>query len=268
MNEADIYAMGGLAQAALQVAGNITASTFNYEHTKELAKWQNDMNVQNWRMQNEYNLPENQIKRLEAAGLNPNLMYGQGNPGNAGSISSASAPGHNEVRNPFEGVQLMSAFQEAKSLALDNEMKSMRNQEELNKLYESEMRNNALRVFVRDKTLGTQEFGSFVFPDSYRWRNNKNLVDFDHLRHTPMYQQLEQLWQRGIINDKNIGLIGEKTGLLEKQSNVLEFNEQRNQLLADIMKGGVSDGNLSKLITLLLLNLLTSGSSGSLGKFW
>lgn len=38
---------------------------------------------QSWEQNNMYNLPENQMKRFKDAGLNPNLIYGQGNPGNA-----------------------------------------------------------------------------------------------------------------------------------------------------------------------------------------
>jgi len=39
-----------------------------------------------WNKQNEYNAPVNQMARLRAAGLNPNLMYGQGNVGNSQAI--------------------------------------------------------------------------------------------------------------------------------------------------------------------------------------
>lgn len=43
-----------------------------------------------WNMQNEYNTPEAQMQRFKNAGLNPNLIYGQGNSGNAGSLSPPS----------------------------------------------------------------------------------------------------------------------------------------------------------------------------------
>lgn len=48
---------------------------------------------QQWHMQNEYNSPAAQMKRLQEAGLNPNLVYGTGSATqNAPSIDSASAP--------------------------------------------------------------------------------------------------------------------------------------------------------------------------------
>ena len=65
----------------------------------ELAKYQNEWqtqenekayqrNLQMWNLQNEYNSPTQQMARLRAAGLNPNLVYGNGVTGN----SSGSAP--------------------------------------------------------------------------------------------------------------------------------------------------------------------------------
>lgn len=39
--------------------------------------------VEQWNRQNMYNTPEAQMARFKAGGLNPNLIYGQGNSGNA-----------------------------------------------------------------------------------------------------------------------------------------------------------------------------------------
>lgn len=46
-----------------------------------------------WNMQNEYNSPTSQMKRLREAGLNPRLVYGNGtDASNAGPVRSSSAP--------------------------------------------------------------------------------------------------------------------------------------------------------------------------------
>jgi len=47
-----------------------------------LAQFQADANERYLDKQNEYNTPANQMARYKQAGLNPNLIYGQGNPGN------------------------------------------------------------------------------------------------------------------------------------------------------------------------------------------
>lgn len=58
-------------------------------------------NIRFWKMQNEYNTPANQMKRLQDAGLNPNLIYGSGsaNTGVAGSIAP-SKPAPYNIKNP------------------------------------------------------------------------------------------------------------------------------------------------------------------------
>ena len=81
--------VGGLMQNNAQKK----AEKRQFEYSKQLAAYQNDMNVANWERQNEYNSPANQMKRLQEAGLNPNLMYGNGtaSAGNADSVHSVSA---------------------------------------------------------------------------------------------------------------------------------------------------------------------------------
>lgn len=75
---------------------------------------QNHRNVQNWKMQMEYNTPANQVKRLKEAGLNPALLYGNssgGVAGNAsGSPSAASAPQYS-VPNVAQDIMSYKRFE-------------------------------------------------------------------------------------------------------------------------------------------------------------
>ena len=65
-------------------------------------------NIKFWNMQNEYNTPKAQMKRLEDAGLNPALIYGSGatNTGVAGSIAP-SKPAPYNIKNPVPLQALM-----------------------------------------------------------------------------------------------------------------------------------------------------------------
>lgn len=65
-----------------------------------LAAYQNDLNVENWMRNNEYNSPENQMARYRAAGLNPNLIYGQMQ--NADGVSGADVSPTNFYDSPNE----------------------------------------------------------------------------------------------------------------------------------------------------------------------
>lgn len=59
-----------------------------------LAEYQYEKNLEQWNRQNEYNSPAAQMERYKAAGLNPNLIYGNGasSAGNAASSPQYQAP--------------------------------------------------------------------------------------------------------------------------------------------------------------------------------
>ncbi|AXH77710.1 MAG: DNA pilot protein [Microviridae sp.] len=63
----------------------------NAQNTK-LADYQYAQEVDRWNKQNAYNSPASQMARFKAAGLNPNLIYSQGNSGNATQIPHYTAP--------------------------------------------------------------------------------------------------------------------------------------------------------------------------------
>lgn len=60
------------------------------KHNKGLAVYQNEANREMIREQLEYDTPKNQMARFQDAGLNPNLVYGQGTPGNQGTPQRAA----------------------------------------------------------------------------------------------------------------------------------------------------------------------------------
>lgn len=84
----------------------LAGSALQHQYNKSLAKYQNDLNVSNWNMQNEYNTPVNQRKRLEEAGINPAVAFGNNSAGNAGSIASYQAPSVDITSNMLQGAQL------------------------------------------------------------------------------------------------------------------------------------------------------------------
>ena len=59
--------------------------------SKDLMNWQNANEVRMWQMNNEYNTPLNQMKRLQEAGVNPNLAFSNGQLSNVSASSPRSA---------------------------------------------------------------------------------------------------------------------------------------------------------------------------------
>lgn len=67
---------------------NLLGQTQNNIHQNDMMNQQRAWAVEDWNKQNAYNAPAAQMQRFKDAGLNPNLIYGQGNPGNATPIRS------------------------------------------------------------------------------------------------------------------------------------------------------------------------------------
>lgn len=63
------------------------------DYNLNLAKQQNQWNIEQWNRENEYNTPFAQMARMKAAGLNPDLAYGQQNLSAASPEMTAGEPG-------------------------------------------------------------------------------------------------------------------------------------------------------------------------------
>lgn len=96
--------LGGLANSFSQA--NLNKK--NRRWSEQMYQRQYADNLAFWAMQNEYNSPEAQMRRFQEAGLNPNLIYGQGNPGNAGAVQTPDVQGTDqrspEWGNAFSGA--------------------------------------------------------------------------------------------------------------------------------------------------------------------
>lgn len=91
---------------AKQFEHDINMVEMGYTQNKEMSLTEYNRNRKTIKQQNRYNTPENQMKRFEEAGLNPNLMYGQGSHGNQTETAKYQAPtvDYSEVANPELGA--------------------------------------------------------------------------------------------------------------------------------------------------------------------
>ena len=93
--------LGGLGSSAMNNKAVQDTNKANMEIAKYQAQWQQQENekayqrsLKMWNLQNEYNSPTQQMARIRAAGLNPNLVYGNGVTGN----SAGSAPQYESAK--------------------------------------------------------------------------------------------------------------------------------------------------------------------------
>ena len=97
------------------LVGGVTRNRSQRSEGKAQRTWQEDM----WNKQNAYNTPAMQMERLKKAGLNPALMYGQGNVGNAEKAGSYQQP---QIENV--GPSIAQAAASGSQLSLVNEQKN------------------------------------------------------------------------------------------------------------------------------------------------
>lgn len=74
-----------------------------YNRQNALDAYQRDVAM--WNLENEYNTPKSQMERYQVAGLNPNLIYSQGSPGNSTGTPKFNTP---EVNRMPTGIETLS----------------------------------------------------------------------------------------------------------------------------------------------------------------
>lgn len=126
VNQAGQLIIGAMNAANVAQSGkdNIAAVEAANRGNMELAKYQFEQNLEQWNRQNAYNTPLAQMQRFKDAGLNPNLIYGQGSNGNASSSPEYKAPTLQAYTGRTRDAQ---ALAQTSMLALEMQQKSLQN---------------------------------------------------------------------------------------------------------------------------------------------
>lgn len=146
----------GIAGLGLSQLNN----AINDKRSRNYQRFLNQMNIDNWKMVNEYNSPKSQVARMLEAGLNPALMYGTsagaGNAGDVGKVGSAPSYGSSSV--PSSPIETYVAFKNAANLESQNN-----NLQEQNKLLRAQVaESQARRTKTIMDTLGVQLNNRFL----------------------------------------------------------------------------------------------------------
>lgn len=84
-------AWNAVAGAAINAGAGIIGNLIAGRQSRKNLEMQNAFNVEMWNAQNAYDHPAAQMERLREAGLNPNLVYGNGAVGNTSGPAPKSA---------------------------------------------------------------------------------------------------------------------------------------------------------------------------------
>lgn len=190
----------------------------------ELAKYQYKKDLEMWNRNNLYNSPEQQMERLKAAGLNPNMVYGSGSA--AGNASTSTAPKFNApnlqfgLPNPAQGLpSMIAAYQEMQI-----------KKQQLNNLKATEdatRQKTILDAFATKlsavKASGAQDLLNFkTLQEENKWRmGNRKLTEQDlknQLLSEGMNYQLSYMKGRNSVQEAQISKMMQDTKYKELQA--------------------------------------------------
>ena len=96
-----------MAWGALAAVGAAVGKKLWDDHSsRKAAKQQYNYQMEMWNANNLYNSPLQQMERLREAGLNPNLVYGNGSATHTATMASAPSVNYKGVSNPMNNMLL------------------------------------------------------------------------------------------------------------------------------------------------------------------
>lgn len=229
MVSSGINAGANAAAIQQQNAANLRIAKLNNKANFKLAQYQFDKNLDMWYRQNAYNTPAAQMQRFADAGLNPNLIYGQGSAGNASSAPSYQAPEfHGAYMNAphFDFPNFVSMYFDAAQRAaqIDNLQASAKvaNEEVQNKI--------TLRALNRARLLSTNA-GTAYLLGSMPYRIGNQRLQYEYNNRT--------LESRVKLPEYQANYLAERTRLAGQQIQYMSSQIDLNQVRSALMRSQI-----------------------------
>lgn len=205
----------------------LLGSYLQYQYNSELQNKQNLFNLNMWNLQNAYNSPQAQMRRYEKAGLNPALIYSQGNPGNATSAPVQGVPDAPEISKDMR--ELGQAFNiEGLKIAIANRKKAQEEARQAKAAADDAVSdNNALSNLYWDYSFDPRT-GQFVYDGGIAHQADGSVESKDVL---PTVGAMARAKAMRILSDnyRTNSLLVPRANLIGTQG---RLNTQRYNLLA------------------------------------
>ncbi|AXH76669.1 MAG: DNA pilot protein [Microviridae sp.] len=217
-----------------QAKSNLRSRQFAEEWNFRQREWA----LQDWNMQNEYNSPVEQRKRMIAAGMNPALMYGQGgSSGLSAPVRSSPTEGYRPQPHQVDGVgQLAAIYDIIKTQAQTNlvdaqtkyaQSNNAKVQAWLKGLDQFDSANLGTNVFTQDTDSTTgktkNEQLGYIASDMHSKLGTQN---------AEWSLKLDENQRRNLYTEKNAELFTERILLAAAQRATTE--EQKNKIIEEI----------------------------------
>lgn len=204
--------------------------------SKNMYKRQRKDALEFWNMQNEYNSPVAQMARFKAAGLNPNLIYGQGNSGNAQAISVPDTQSVNFREPQIEGAHT-NALQSLMAVA-DLRIKAAQadNLDAQNEVIKNQALLTSWQAQRTEFDLGMERSLSDVSADARREQLRKLQID----NQVTMNRDIRE----AALNASNVNEAAER--ILSMQDQRLSNAQNREQSRAEVARIKENISNMQK----------------------
>jgi len=225
---------------------------------KDLAAFQADANEKYLSQQNEYNKPLNQMSRFQEAGLNPNLIYGQGSPGNQSQSLSYPDIKPADFQSRTNAQDTIATFNQTR---LASAQVQAQNASTMQKVAQTSVARLQAQVLAKNPALDDAGFKAMI----------DNLVSSAQLKEQQVRGQKIANTQAAGIGPAAIEKVYKETQLLEQRfqlgnkdaaikAEVLKSKEFQNAIL-EVQKKFMTDGDITpqhimQFIQLLLMKAL------------
>lgn len=234
----------GAVGSAAGAVGSIFAAKENRKAVQdtntaniELAKYQNQWNLDQWNRENAYNTPAEQMRRLQAAGINPNLAFSKGTIDNVSASSPTAAPmkvepylGNTQdmqsmVSNIVSGLQAFESYKQAQ------------NQTELGKTQIDFMKADVLNKRLQTEKLFEEKLGlsydNYVKKELRKYNIDMFKLQMDEARANIALKKAQtdvHTLSLGYTK-KQIQLIGEQIQKVKQETSNLKTTDKYNKEL-------------------------------------
>jgi len=219
-----LFGSGGSAKAAkYQLQAARETNRMNYQ----IAQENNAFNQRMWEKQNAYNTPAEQRRRLEQAGLNPNLMMNGGSAGTAETAPTADTSGVQQV--PDIGSTIASGYQQFGS-SLSNAASQIAGMVYNNGLQQANVNKaqaeaQSASQDARYKELQNQ-FAASQFLADLREKQYRGLIaksDYEYLRDS-MQDRLDSVKFQNSLTGSQASYYSQMAGLVDVQRQIEQTN--------------------------------------------
>jgi len=233
------------AQLGTTAINSMAQSNLNrktMEYNNEWAYRQREWALADWEMQNEYNLPVNQRKRMIEGGMNPALMYGSGSTNQPsatvrGSNAPSWSPKAPEVN--FSASNSIMTF-----LGVRMQEAQLKNMEIQNRLLEEKITNtsaNTALTWNKTALTGNENEKLEYWIDGIRkWEQTHDASYMANKFNIDLMSKIDQNQRQELLNAANIDVLVARLGQIAQQNATSKAQEdQIRENIKLLQKSGI-----------------------------